>query len=74
MLIEPHGGKLIHLLIEEEQREEIVAHASTLASIQISERAVCDLELLAVGAFSPLDRFMGQEDYQRVLDEMRVGV
>jgi len=73
MLIEPHGGELIHLLVNEEQREELVAHAGTLPSIQISERAACDLELLAVGAFSPLDRFMGQEDHQRVLDEMRVG-
>jgi ATP sulfurylase len=48
------------------------AHASTLPSIQVSERVACDLELLATGAFSPLDRFMGQADYQRVLDEMRL--
>ncbi len=33
---------------------------------------MCDLELLAVGAFSPLDRFMGKEDYERVLTEMRL--
>ena len=33
---------------------------------------MCDLELLAIGAFSPLDRFMGQRDDQRVLDEMRL--
>ncbi|MCD4685056.1 MAG: hypothetical protein K8S97_03865 [Anaerolineae bacterium] len=33
---------------------------------------MCDLELLAVGAFSPLDRFMGEADHQRVLDEMRL--
>jgi sulfate adenylyltransferase len=72
MLIEPHGGKLINLLIPQDELESFAAHASTLPSIQISERAVCDLELLAVGAFSPLDRFMGREDYQRVLDEMRL--
>ncbi len=72
MLIEPHGGTLIDLLIPEDEQEAIAAHASTLPSIQISERAVCDLELIAVGAFSPLDRFMGREDYQRVLDEMRL--
>jgi sulfate adenylyltransferase len=47
-------------------------YASQLPSIQLSERAVCDLELLATGAFSPLDHFMGQEDYQRVLDDMRL--
>jgi sulfate adenylyltransferase len=72
MLIEPHGGKLINLLIPQDKLESFAAHASTLPSIQISERAVCDLELLAVGAFSPLDRFMGREDYRRVLDEMRL--
>ncbi|MCB0254524.1 MAG: bifunctional sulfate adenylyltransferase/adenylylsulfate kinase [Anaerolineae bacterium] len=52
--------------------EAVKAHASNLPSIQLSARAVCDLELLATGAFSPLDRFMGQEDHQRVLDEMRL--
>jgi len=72
MLIEPHGGKLIELLVPPDERERLLAHANTLPSIQISERAVCDLELLTIGAFSPLDRYMGKEDYQRVLDEMRL--
>jgi sulfate adenylyltransferase len=40
--------------------------------VQISDRAACDLELLATGAFSPLDRFMSRQDHQRVLDEMRL--
>jgi sulfate adenylyltransferase len=48
------------------------AQASYLPSLQLSERSVCDLELLATGAFSPLNRFMGQADHQRVLDEMRL--
>lgn len=41
-------------------------------SIRLSDRSICDLELLATGAFSPLDRFMGAEDYRRVLEEMRL--
>jgi sulfate adenylyltransferase len=40
--------------------------------VQISERAQCDLELLATGAFSPLDRFMGQCDFESVVDSMRL--
>jgi sulfate adenylyltransferase len=71
-LIAPYGGALVDLLIPAEEREAFKAHASTLPSIQISDRAVCDLELLATGGFSPLDRFMGHADYRRVLEEMRL--
>jgi sulfate adenylyltransferase len=41
-------------------------------SIHLSDRSICDLELLATGAFSPLDRFMSAADYERVLAEMRL--
>jgi sulfate adenylyltransferase len=71
-LIPPYGGRLVDLLISTSELPELKSHAGTLPSLQLSERAVCDLELLAVGAFSPLDRFMGQEDYKRVLAEMRL--
>ncbi len=71
-LISPFGGKLINLLAEGEEREALIEESKHLPSVQISPRSVCDLELLAVGAFSPLDRFMGKEDYERVLTEMRL--
>lgn len=71
-LISPYGGELIDLLIAKEVVEDRKAYASRLPSIQLSRRSVCDLELLSVGAFSPLDRFMSQADYRRVLDEMRL--
>ncbi len=71
-LITPYGGALVDLLTPQQAREDLKAYASQLPSLQVSDRVVCDLELLAVGAFSPLDRFMGQADYQRVLDEMRL--
>jgi sulfate adenylyltransferase len=45
----------------------LVALATRLFSIQLSPRALCDLELLATGAFSPLDCFMGRADYLRVM-------
>jgi sulfate adenylyltransferase len=70
-LISPYGGKLVNLVVTGEEREELLAKSTRLPSIQISQRALCDLELLATGAFSPLDRFMGQSDYERVLTEMR---
>jgi sulfate adenylyltransferase len=71
-LISPYGGKLVDLMVSSEAADELKAYAGQLPSIQISARTACDLELLATGAFSPLDRFMGREDYQRVLDEMRL--
>ena len=71
-LITPYGGTLVNLMVPEAERAELRAYANTLPSIRISERAVCDLELLATGGFSPLDRFMSQADHQSVLDTMRL--
>ncbi|MFN8473403.1 MAG: bifunctional sulfate adenylyltransferase/adenylylsulfate kinase [Anaerolineae bacterium] len=71
-LIAPYGGQLIDLVVDEDARPELLEYAHHLPSIQISERSVCDLEMLATGAFSPLDRFMGQADYASVLDDMRL--
>ncbi len=72
ILIPPYGGRLVNLLVPPAMLDDVKAHASRLPSVLISERVECDLELLATGAFSPLDRFMGKEDHQRVLDEMRL--
>lgn len=71
-LIEPYGGKLVNLLVPENEVRELSDHANRLPSIRLTNRAMHDLELLAVGAFSPLDQFMGQADYQSVLDNMRL--
>ena len=61
------------LTVPADELEELKAYAGRLPSIQISERSLCDLQLLASGAFSPLDRFVGELDYQRILDEMCLG-
>ena len=71
-LISPYGGTLVDLVVPDEGADELKAHASRLESVQLSERSICDLELLATGAFSPLDRFMSGADHRRVLDEMRL--
>ncbi len=60
------------LLIGVEQRPASIARANRLPSVRLSPRSVGDLELLATGAFSPLDRFMGKADYDRVMKEMRL--
>ena len=71
-LISPYGDNLTNLLTPVEEISELKSYAAQLSSIQISERSICDLELLATGAFSPLTHFMGSEDYRRVLKEMRL--
>ena len=48
------------------------ATAKDFASLTLDERGLCDLELLAVGGFSPLQGFLGKADYERVVGEMRL--
>ncbi|NDJ85132.1 MAG: bifunctional sulfate adenylyltransferase/adenylylsulfate kinase [Chloroflexi bacterium] len=72
ILIPPYGGELVDLLVPAEQTDELREYASRLPSIQLTQRQMCDLELLAVGAFSPLDRFMDHEDHQSVVETMRL--
>jgi sulfate adenylyltransferase len=71
-LVSPYGGRLVNLIAAEGEREELAARANGLPSVQLSPRSLCDLELLATGGFSPLDRFMGPEQYARVVHEMRL--
>ncbi len=71
-LATPYGGTLVQLLLSEQERNEQLREAHALPFIQLSERSLNDVELLAVGAFSPLDRFMGRADYERVLKDMRL--
>ncbi|HEX7421449.1 MAG TPA: bifunctional sulfate adenylyltransferase/adenylylsulfate kinase [Thermoanaerobaculia bacterium] len=64
-LIPAYGGELVDLF-------QAVEVSPNLPSIRLSERSRCDLELLATGGFSPLDRFLSRADYNRVLDDMRL--
>jgi sulfate adenylyltransferase len=72
VLISPYHGKLINLVVDREEHHDLAQRANQLPSLQLSPRSLCDLELLSVGAFSPLDRFMGKADYARVVEEMRL--
>ena len=71
-LIPPYGGKLVSLLVTGKGRDELITRLPNLPSIKINQRALNDLELLATGGFSPLDRFMDKSTYERVLHEMRM--
>ncbi len=71
-MIEPHGGELVDLLARAEKRDELVKEAGSLDSVALTPRQAADLELLAVGGFSPLRGFQGSDDWRRVVDEMRL--
>lgn len=71
-LIKPHGGTLVNLLIDEERAAQLKAESQGMVSVTLSQRQLCDLELLMNGAFSPLAGFMTEPVYDRVLQEMRL--
>lgn len=71
-VIAPVGNSLVDLMVDPHEAERLSREAAGWPSIILSARSMCDLELLAVGAFSPVDRFLGREDYVRVLEEMRL--
>ena len=70
--IAPHGGTLVDLLVPGEQRDRARTEADHLPKLVVSERELSDLELLAVGALSPLTGFVGEADYLSVLDTMHL--
>ncbi|MBD2503108.1 sulfate adenylyltransferase [Anabaena azotica] len=70
--IAAHGGQLVNRIASPEQREEFLSKAEFLPRVQLDERAVSDLEMIAIGGFSPLTGFMNQQDYDRVVTEMRL--
>jgi sulfate adenylyltransferase len=70
--IAPHGGQLVNRIATPEQRQEFLSKAELLPRVQLDERAVSDLEMIAIGGFSPLTGFMHSEDYNRVVTEMRL--
>jgi sulfate adenylyltransferase len=71
-IIAPHGGKLVNRVAPEGERAGLLEHARSLPAISVNARQRSDLDLMAVGALSPLEGFMVQADYQRVLKEMRL--
>ncbi len=63
-LIEPHGGKLVDCCGAAEMS------TPPAVAISLTPRQQCDLEMIAVGAMSPLDGFVGEADYNSICDNM----
>jgi sulfate adenylyltransferase len=69
---EPHGGRLVTRLVTGERGAQLAAEARELPVVGMNPFETTDLEMLAIGAFSPLDGFMGRADYESVLDHKRL--
>ena len=71
-LINPHGGKLVNRVLSPDAANRGTQSAGSLHFITLSPREACDLEMIAIGAFSPLTGFMGEKDFARVCKDMRL--
>jgi sulfate adenylyltransferase len=71
-LVTPHGGVLIDRVLPNDQASALRARAASLPRVTLDAREVADVELIAIGAASPLTGFLGSADYQRVLADLRL--
>jgi sulfate adenylyltransferase len=71
-MIRPHGGKLVQRVLADDVRCEMLEKAHALPRLALDEDSLADLEAIASGAFSPLEGFLGREDFRHVLDRMRL--
>ncbi len=70
--IAPHGGQLINRVLRGSLREAALERAREFPQVQLTPMAVSDLEMIAVGAYSPLTGFMTRDEYGSVIDTMRM--
>ena len=70
--IQPHGGALINREVAAEERNDLAASLRHAPTLTLKARAISDFELIANGAFSPLQGFMGEADYVAVRDHRRL--
>ena len=71
-LIDPHGGELVNLIVDQGRGAALEIEASDLPKWLLTPRQLCDIEQLITGAFSPLTGFMNRDDYEGVRDDMRL--
>jgi sulfate adenylyltransferase len=71
-LIRPHGGKLVNRVLEERERENWLDKMEQMPHVKLNSRQLSDVELIAIGAFSPLTGFMARIDYENVVENQRL--
>jgi sulfate adenylyltransferase len=71
-LIAPHGGLLVLNYVDETERATLLELAGSLPQVIVGSRQLADLEMLAIGAYSPLHGFMSRNDYLSVVNDMHL--
>ncbi len=71
-LIQPHGGTLVNRVLEGAARDAAIKEAEGLPSITLSAKQSCDVEMIGIGAFSPLTGFMGKADFDSVISGIKL--
>ncbi|MEM9380501.1 MAG: sulfate adenylyltransferase, partial [Planctomycetota bacterium] len=71
-LIAPHGGTLVNRVVDDAKAIELKKEAASLPRIDLSAKQSCDVEMIGIGAFSPLTGFMGEADFNSVVSDMKL--
>jgi sulfate adenylyltransferase len=71
-IIAPHGGQIVDRAVPTEERGERLREASELPKVSLGSRTISDLQMISTGVFSPLEGFMLREDYESVVEDMRL--
>ncbi len=71
-LIAPHGGTLINQIADDARAAELTKEAAGLPRIDLTAKQSCDLEMIAIGAFSPLTGFMNEADFKSCCTDMKL--
>ena len=71
-MIAPHGGTLVNRVVGGQERERLLASVARLPTLELDAWALSDVEMIALGGFSPLDGFMRQTDYDQVVVQRRL--
>ena len=71
-IVPPHGGQLIDREVTGKEAAELAERAGSLSKLRLNARTLSDLELIAIGGFSPLEGFMTGAQYRSVVEKLRL--
>jgi sulfate adenylyltransferase len=71
-LITPHGGTLVNREVNGSERARLIEASAAMPRLELNARAISDLMMIVTGAYSPLEGFMGEADYEAVVSGMRL--